>query len=119
MRTKQTMGLAESSTVEATDGVRSRRRDEEKEDPSLLNSTLPEQFASRFEVLEVVGKGSFGKVYKVRDKKTKAIYATKHQTYNDSNIKEVDSPHCNCSSFLRSCFPCCVLCGGRLGFKLE
>ncbi|CAI8047350.1 Interferon-induced, double-stranded RNA-activated protein kinase [Geodia barretti] len=83
------MGLAESSTVEATDGVRSRRRDEEKEDPSLLNSTLPEQFASRFEVLEVVGKGSFGKVYKVRDKKTKAIYATKHQTYNDSNIKEV------------------------------
>ena len=84
------MGLAESSTADdATDGGRSRRGAEEKEDPSVLNSTLPEQFTRRFDVLEVVGRGSFGHVYKVRDKKTKAIYATKHQKYNDSNMKEV------------------------------
>ena len=79
------MGLAES-TVEGTDGERSRRGGE---DPSLLNATLPEEFTSRFEVVEEVGKGSFGRVYKVRDKRTKAIYATKHQMYNDSNVKEV------------------------------
>ena len=105
------MGQAGSSTVEATDGVRSRRRDEEKEDPSLLNSTLPEEFTSRFEVLEVVGKGSFGKVYKVRDKKTKAIYATKHQKYNDSNMKEVNCPNCNCSSFEKLFSVLCVGAG--------
>ena len=85
------MGLA-TSTVEATDGERSQGRDGEKEDPSILNAKLPEEFTSRFEVLEEIGKGSFGLVYKVRDKKTKAIYATKHQKYNESNMKEASGP---------------------------
>ena len=88
---QQQMGLTES-TLEATDGGRSGRgEDKKKEDPSVLNATLPEEFTSRFEVLEEVGKGSFGRVYRVRDRKTKAVYAAKRQKCNDSNLKEVSA----------------------------
>ena len=107
----QTMGLSES-TVEATDGDRSGRGGEDEgEDPSIITSRLPDEFTSRFEVLGEVGKGSFGRVYKVRDKKTKAVYATKHQKCNDSNMKEVRV----CSSYLWRQFFC--RCNCRLGWR--
>ena len=78
---KLKMGQAES-----TDG--GRWREESESVPSPVR-TFPEEFTTRFEVLEEIGKGAFGLVYKVRDLKTKAIYATKHLEYNESNTKEV------------------------------
>ena len=75
------------STVEATDGQR--EKEEEVEKPTLPSKTLSKEFTYRYEVLDEIGKGSFGRVYKVKDKRTKAIYAAKHQQYNESNMKEV------------------------------
>ena len=50
--------------------------------------SLPEDFTERFEVLEEIGKGSFGRVYKVVDVKTKNVYAAKQLKYDTSNLKE-------------------------------
>lgn len=79
------MGQGES--VEGIDGGHG--GGEEKEKIPVSVRTLPEEFTRRFEVLEEVGKGSYGYVYKVKDTKTKAIYAAKHLEYNSSNMKEV------------------------------
>lgn len=78
------MGQGES--VEGIDGGHG--GGEEKEKIPVSVRTLPEEFTRRFEVLEEVGKGSYGYVYKVKDTKTKAIYAAKHLEYNSSNMKE-------------------------------
>ena len=76
--------------TEGTDGGYRRQKEDEK--VQMPVRTLPDEFTERFEVLETVGKGSFGYVYKVRDTKTKAIYAAKHLEYNVSNMKEASSP---------------------------
>ncbi len=51
--------------------------------------SLPPQFTRRYEVVQKIGKGAFGIVYKVRDRRTKGLYAAKHVEYNESNRKEV------------------------------
>lgn len=81
--------MGQTSSVDTVDGG-SRR--EERCNAAESAETLPEEFTRRFEVLEEVGKGSFGSVYRVKDTKTKAIYAAKQQEYNNSNMKEVSTP---------------------------
>lgn len=51
--------------------------------------SLPPQFTGRYEVVQKIGKGAFGSVYKVRDRRTRGLYAAKHVEYNESNRKEV------------------------------
>lgn len=53
-------------------------------------ATLPRCVTEQYEVLSTVGKGAFGTVYKVRDTRTKIIFALKQMEYNDSNRKEVE-----------------------------
>ena len=80
------MGTTES--VENTDtGVMAEEEVKVKRPKEASN--LPDEFTRRFEVLEVIGKGSFGCVFKVKDIKTKGVYATKYLEYNSSNMKEV------------------------------
>lgn len=81
------MGQTESAE-ESIDGGCKR---EERHKAPTPTKPLPEEFTRRFEVLEEVGKGNFGFVYRVKDTKTKAIYAAKHLEYNSSNIKEVST----------------------------
>ena len=52
-------------------------------------SPLPTAFTDKYEVVGEIGRGAFGCVYKVRDRRTKAVYAAKHVELNDSNRKEV------------------------------
>ena len=78
------MGTAES--VEGTDS--GERRGEGAKESPRQKVHLPEEFTRRFEVVAEIGKGSFGCVYKVKDTKTKGVYAAKHLQYNSSNIKE-------------------------------
>ena len=80
------MGNADS-TAEVTDGQREEEGEADK--ATLPGPVLAEEFTERYEVLGEIGKGSFGRVYKVKDKRTRAVYATKHQLYNESNMKEV------------------------------
>ncbi len=54
---------------------------------------LPPQFTQRYEVVQKIGKGAFGSVYRVRDRRTRGLYAAKHVEYNDSNRKEVSAIH--------------------------
>ena len=56
-----------------------------------VDSSLPPKFTEKYEVIGKLGRGSFGHVYKVRDPRTKAVYAAKQVEYNESNMKEVRS----------------------------
>ena len=53
------------------------------------STSFPLQFTETYQVVKEVGKGAFGWVYKVRDRKTRAIYAAKLLENNESNKKEV------------------------------
>ena len=66
------------------DGSRSSSQKKEE-----LDSSLPPKFTEKYEVIGKLGRGSFGHVYKVRDPRTKAVYAAKQVEYNESNMKEV------------------------------
>ena len=66
----------------------SRSSSQEKEE---LDHSLPLKFTEKYEVIGKLGRGSFGHVYKVRDPRTKAVYAAKQVEYNESNMKEVRS----------------------------
>ena len=83
--------MGQTGSVESTDA--GQRREVRATERSESAKTLPEEFTRRFEVLEEIGKGSFGCVYKVKDTKTKGIYASKHLEYNSSNMKEVSLEH--------------------------
>ena len=50
---------------------------------------LPEQLTSKYEVVDNLGSGSFGAVYKVRDLKTKVVYAAKYVENRESDMSEV------------------------------
>lgn len=50
--------------------------------------SLPRCVTERYEVLDTIGKGAFGTVYKVRDTRTKIVYAIKQMEYNENNRKE-------------------------------
>lgn len=52
--------------------------------------SLPRCVTERYEVLDTIGKGAFGTVYKVRDTRTKIVYAIKQMEYNENNRKEVE-----------------------------
>ena len=71
-----------TSTPEEQNG---RKPEVEKE----VSPSLPPEFTEKYQLIGLIGKGAFGSVYKVRDLKTKAIYAVKHLEYNDNNRREV------------------------------
>ena len=52
-------------------------------------SKLPTELTSKYEVLEKIGFGSFGSVYKVRRLDSKALYAAKYVESKDSTAAEV------------------------------
>ena len=55
-----------------------------------LNANLPAEFLSKYEAVSKIGSGSFGSVYKVRDQRTKAVYAAKMvDLYHQSTQSEV------------------------------
>lgn len=63
----------ESSSGEQDYPPKSPQVDEVKQ----LNANLPSEFSSKYEAVSKIGSGSFGSVYKVRDHRTKAVYAAK------------------------------------------
>lgn len=52
-------------------------------------SRLPEELTSKYEVVSKIGSGSFGSVYKVRNKKTKVTYAAKNVEAKEDTTSEV------------------------------
>ena len=52
-------------------------------------SLLPEELTSKFEVMDKIGTGNFGALYKVKDRKTTLIRAIKYVESNESTIAEV------------------------------
>ena len=56
-----------------------------------LSIALPPEFTAKYEVVSKIGKGGYGSVYKVRDVRTKAVYAAKHLDGHESNIKEAST----------------------------
>lgn len=59
------------------------------QDGEEVDFPFPAEFAMKYEVIKRIGKGTFGSVYKVRDLKTKTLYAAKQVDFNESNQKEV------------------------------
>ena len=57
----------------------------------LAAIVLPPEFTAKYEVLSKIGKGGYGSVYKVRDVRTKAVYAAKHLDNHESNRKEAST----------------------------
>ena len=45
---------------------------------SMDTSHLPKELTSKYEVLEKIGSGSFGSVYRVKNSKTGGIFAAKY-----------------------------------------
>ena len=61
-----------------------------KQRKHLINtSMLPEELTSKYEVEDKIGSGSFGAVYKVKDKLTMVVYAAKYLDSRESNVSEV------------------------------
>ena len=54
---------------------------------------LPKELTSKYEVLDRIGHGSFGSVYKVREVKSKVIYAAKYAETKNNNVLEVSCFH--------------------------
>lgn len=50
---------------------------------------LPVELTSKYEVLEKIGSGSFGSVYKVRRLESRVVYAAKYVETKDSTAMEV------------------------------
>lgn len=69
----------------AQDGNDSR----ERRKGSIDFSQLPQELTAKYEVLERIGSGSFGSVYRVRDMKTKVVYAAKYVDAKDSEVSTV------------------------------
>lgn len=78
-----------TSGMDSTDGQTSSQSSSEQNQDDVANLQLPSEFSSKYQVISSIGKGGFGNVYKVRDLKTKAVYAVKVLKLNDSNQKEV------------------------------
>ena len=72
-----------TSDLESTDGQAQSQSEE------VASLQLPPEFSVKYEVLSSVGKGGFGNVYKIRDIRTKAVYAVKILPLNESNQREV------------------------------
>ena len=60
-----------------------------------LNANLPAEFSSKYQAVSKIGSGSFGSVYKVRDHKTKAIYAAKMVDLHHHNTQS-EVKYCRC-----------------------
>ena len=68
----------------------SENAEKERKEPAReeVDIALPPEFTAKYEVVSKIGKGGFGKVYKVRDIRTKAVYAAKQLDDHESNRKE-------------------------------
>ncbi len=85
------MGTAQSAQdSEEACGNGYHNQDERK--ASVDSSLLPVELTSKYEVLHKIGTGSFGAVYKIRDKKTRTIYAAKHVECRENTASEVRNP---------------------------
>ena len=68
-----------------------------------LNANLPTEFSSKYQAVSKIGSGSFGSVYKVRDHRTKAVYAAKmvdlhqHNTQSEVNITKFEQTKLLCT----------------------
>lgn len=59
-------------------------------DPCQISTVkLPVELTSKYEVLEKIGCGSFGSVYKVRRLESRVLYAAKYVETKDSTATEV------------------------------
>ena len=71
--------------AEAAEGPSVRKRKSFSIDESLL----PEELTSKYEVIDKIGTGSFGAVYKFRDRKTRSMWAAKYVESKESTVAEV------------------------------
>ena len=94
------MGNTPPQSEDGQDGPR--RLPQEGEE---VDHPLSYQLTQKYEVIGRIGKGTFGSVYKVRDLRTKAVYAAKQVDYNESNQKEVGV---SVNSSLRPMFMLCL-----------
>lgn len=68
---------SDSPPLESSSSEQGYPQDSLGDDFRELNDKLPGEFSSKYQAVSKIGSGSFGCVYKVRDKKSKAIYAAK------------------------------------------
>ena len=76
----------DASAGEEVQAARLERVDQES--PTDV-SKLPPELTSKYEVLEKIGSGSFGSVYKVRRLDSRVLYAAKYVETKDSTATEV------------------------------
>ena len=86
-----------AEVAEAAEGPSVRKRKSFSIDQSLL----PEELTSKYEVIDKIGTGSFGAVYKIRDRKTRSMRAAKYVESKENTVAEVRlvtvtslKPHC-------------------------
>ena len=91
------MGGNFSSSWGASDGARQPQATLEfggggGEDQACAVPKLPVELTSKYEVLEKIGSGSFGAVYKVRRLESRVLYAAKYVECKDNMASEVSNP---------------------------
>ena len=79
------VAAADISSPEEAGEVPVRKKDSLPVDESLL----PEELTSKYEAVEKIGTGSFGAVYKVRDRTTGTVYAAKYVECKENTASEV------------------------------
>lgn len=88
----QSFALGGSRSVDGVDGEEKEQfRNSQPEGTRVSLSQLPVELTSKYEVLNKIGSGSFGSVFKVRNAKTRVMYAAKHVEVKDNTATEVSS----------------------------
>lgn len=83
--------LSSPITGSSVDSEEARVPEVQDEDRSSITSKLPVELTSKYEVLEKIGSGSFGSVYKVRRVESRVLYAAKYCETKDNTAMEVAS----------------------------
>ena len=84
------MGGAGISSSLRLSGPREQEPGGEESKTVLDTSKLPKELTSKYDVVNKIGEGSFGSVYKVRNIRTRVVYAAKCvEARNSTSATEV------------------------------